>query len=172
MDRIAVKAKVSKVTIYNHFENKDLLFRQTVGYYLSEVHPGSPTVERSPAKAPREILAQFAVSLIGVTTHQRSIGMLKLLRADPLILANVPAEHHESRLLPDLEHIASYLAWEHGNGRLKVKHVDIAARQFIGMLFENTLYPSLMGMQVDLSKSRVGEVIDSSVAMFLTHYGI
>ena len=54
MDRIALKAKVSKVTIYNHFENKDLLYRRMVEYYLSDLHPGSPKVEQDPA-TPRHL---------------------------------------------------------------------------------------------------------------------
>lgn len=171
MDRIAMKAKVSKVTIYNHFENKDLLYRHMVEYYLKEVHPGAPAIDKRADLAPREILTRYSSQLIDVTTHQRTIGMLRLLRADPMVATNAPPEHHESRLLPDIKEIASYLAWEHSGGRLRVKNPEVAARQLTGMLFENTLYPSLMGLKVDLSKTRIGEVIDTSVAMFLSHYG-
>ncbi len=166
-----MKAKVSKVTIYNHFENKDLLYRRMVEYYLAEVHPGAPAIDKRSELAPKEILTRYAADLIDVTTHQRSIGMLRLLRSDPLMLTNAPPEHHESKLLPDIKEIASYLSWEHGGGRMRVKNPDVAARQLTGMLFENTLYPSLMGLKVDLSKNRIGEVVDTSVAMFLSHYG-
>ncbi len=172
MDRIAMKAKVSKVTIYNHFENKDLLYRHTVEYYLKDVHPGAPAIDKRPELSPKDILTSYSSALIDVTTHERSVGMLRLLRAEPLVAPNTPPEHHESKLLPDIKESSDYLSWEHGEGRLKVKNADLAARQLTGMLFENTLYPSLMGLKVDLSKTRIGEVIDTSVTMFLSHYGI
>lgn len=170
MDRIALKAKVSKVTVYNHFENKDLLYRRTFEYYLAEVHPGAPAIDKRLELAPKEILTRYAADLIAVMTHQRAVGMLRLLRSDPLILTNALLEHHESKLLPDIKEITSYLTWEHGGGRLRVKNPDVAARQLTGMLFENTLYPTLMGLKVDLSKIRIGEVVDTSVAVFLSHY--
>ncbi len=171
MDRIAAKAKVSKVTIYNHFENKDLLYRNTIDYYLHQVHPGTPTITDSPDLAPKQTLMSYGVALIELTTSPKALGMLRLLRADPPAVEEAAMNHHETKLLPDAKHIASYLAKEEANGRLKVPNVDVAARQFIGMIFENTLYPALMGMNVDLSKSRVGDVVDSSVSMFLRHYG-
>ena len=170
MDRIATKAKVSKVTIYNHFENKDLLYGQMVEYYLLHLHPRTPALEARLDQPPQEILSRFATQLIETTTNPRALGMLRLFRADPLMTGSV-ANGRETRLLPDANVLSAYLAAETGNGRLRVDNPDRAARQLIGMILENTLYPSLMGLKIDLSAAAVREVIESSVGLFLRHYG-
>ena len=123
MDRIAAKAKVSKVTIYNHFENKDLLYRQMLDYYAANVHPGVPPVEFSPGLTPR-----------------------------------------------DCKGLAAYLEAEVQAGRLTVPNADIAARQLIGMLLENTVYPSLMGSTTELTRHQIDEIVASCIATFLAHY--
>lgn len=170
MDRIAVKAKVSKVTIYNHFENKELLYRSMIDYYLTQVHPSPPVLQRRRELSPQDILSSYAFELIEMTTHPKSVGMFRLLRSDPLQVTDVPSPHHVSQLLPDLAEMTSYFAWEHEGGRLNVIDHEVAARQLIGMLFENSLYPAVLGLSVDLSKPKIQALIGSSVTMFLAHY--
>lgn len=171
MDRIASKAKVSKVTIYNHFENKDLLYRQTVNDYLTQVHPGFPPVEAASGVEPREILVGYCKRVVGTISGARSIGMIRLLRADPDAFTEPTYAAGEARLLPDAQALAAYLALEARHGRLKVARPELAARQLLGMLLENTVYPLLLGVRVELTRPAIDELVETCVATFLSYYG-
>lgn len=169
MDRIAAKARVSKVTIYNHFENKERLYRQMVDYYVTELHPGQRPPDYRAEASPKDILAQYGAALIEANTSVRAVGMIRLLRADPLLFSESQATCGK-RLLPDSQSLAEYLTLERSLGRLDIPDVHVAARQFLGMLLENTVYPLLAGSPVDLSRTSVQTIVDSCVSIFLSHY--
>lgn len=168
MDRIAGKARVSKVTIYNHFENKDRLYRRTVDYYVNDVYPATPPV--ATGASPREVLIAYGTKLIETATSARRLGMIRLLRADPQLYAGAASPNGEARLMPGDRELAIYLAREVTAGRVRIANADLAARQFVGMLFENTVYPLLLGREVDVSPSSVQKIVDSCVTIFLGHY--
>jgi TetR/AcrR family transcriptional regulator, regulator of autoinduction and epiphytic fitness len=168
MDRIAQKAKVSKVTIYNHFENKDLLYRQMVEHFLANVHPGLPIISTQAGSTPRDVLIDYGVRLVDVTGHPRTLGMIRLLRAEPMQLTS---DHRaESRLLPDAKPLAKFLEDEHRKGSLLCPVPILASRQLHGMWLEATIYPSLLGHNVDLASGPVRQTVASCVEVFLKHY--
>lgn len=177
MDRIAQKAKVSKVTIYNHFEKKDLLYRQMIDYFMAQVHPGLPAI-RGDLGAPRDVLLDYGIRTIEVTGHPRTLGMIRLLRADPQQFIG-DGTWNESRLLPDGRGLAAYLEQETRQGRLAVDVPLLAARQLNGMLLESTIYPALLSAPLgsqsaqvpDLSQAAVTSVVTSCIETFLRRFG-
>jgi AcrR family transcriptional regulator len=173
MDRIAQKAKVSKVTIYNHFENKDLLYRQMVEHFLTTVHTGLPELPALLAggvAATRDALVEYGRQLIEVTSQTRTLGMIRLLRAERAPGATGDARA-EARLLPEGRVLAQFIERVVRAGRLACDNALVAARQLNGMLLESTIYPALLGHAVDLQRPALDGVIGSCVDLFLMRYG-
>ncbi len=144
MDRIADEAEVSKVTIYNHFENKEQLFQVALQYYLESIHPGLPSLNQSVESDPRMVLTDYAARLISVMGSDQSIGVMRLLQEYRLSHPDQQGSFDEIRLWPRLDDMALYLIKESEIGRLKVQDPLLAARLFHGVLLGSYIYPRLL----------------------------
>lgn len=72
MDRVAIAAKVSKATVYNHFQDKESLFNALIQRLVE--HKFSAIFEGSDAHIlqtdPQDVLKEFANRALDVGTHE------------------------------------------------------------------------------------------------------
>lgn len=72
MDRVAIAAKVSKATVYNHFQDKESLFNALIQRLVE--HKFSAIFDGSDAQllqtAPQDVLKEFANRALDVGTHE------------------------------------------------------------------------------------------------------
>jgi AcrR family transcriptional regulator len=168
MDRIAGRAKVSKVTIYNHFKNKDELYEQVLEVHLEHLSAVDYGSDLHEDLAPQEALTRYSRRLLDVFLLPKTIGVTRLLAID--IFRQGGARRLRptpQKRLPDHARLSEYLG---RIGPLRIERPEIAARQLVGMLLENTFNRRLWGMEVDDSDQAIGAVIESSVRVFLDHY--
>jgi TetR/AcrR family transcriptional regulator of autoinduction and epiphytic fitness len=170
MERIAERVKVSKVTIYNHFQTKDALLRAAADRYLEELEQSGVLAPPRPVAAPpREALLTHAQALLRALASPRHLGMVRLARcAAALPIRRFPAE---SQLLPQTDGLAAFLREETTNGRLAAGDADTAARQFYGLLLAPTIYEALQGQKVDLGDAALARAAEDAVATFFARYG-
>jgi TetR/AcrR family transcriptional regulator of autoinduction and epiphytic fitness len=170
MERIAQRAKVSKVTIYNHFQTKDSLLRAAADRYLDEFEKaGVLAPPRSAVAGPRETLLAHAHALLRALASPRHLGMVRLARcAAALPIRRFPPE---ARLMPQPAGLAAFFAEETGRGRLATPDAETAAHQFYGLLLSPTIYEALQGQRVDLGEPRLARAAEEAVATFLARFG-
>jgi len=169
MDAIAATAGVSKRTIYNHFQSKDDLFRAISGEACRRIlelwnepyRPGDPLEEQLASIAHRKL------DLMG------SPDFLKLVRVTlaervrrPEIAQEAFAEIEKGEFGATV-----WIRAAVADGRLNVPDPVEANRQFSALLKEFALWPQLFGSKPPLSDAERKHVVDTTVAMFLKHYG-
>jgi AcrR family transcriptional regulator len=172
MDRIAAAAGVSKVTVYNHFDSKENLFRAVVS---GQLHTALSVVE------------QLVEARLGDTDDVRTelvkacrTWVTALTTPDMMALRQLVAA--ESRRFPELgetwfEHgpdhlhsvFAAALTRLTERGVLDVEDVEVAVLQLSGLVLSPNLVYGAYGRAP--AKKLADRLIVAGVDMFLGHYG-
>ncbi|MFF4419916.1 TetR/AcrR family transcriptional regulator [Streptomyces sp. NPDC001549] len=171
MDTIAAEAGVSKVTVYNHFGNKDALFLAVIGDALEEALGAA--VEGTAARL--QDIDDLRTALVW-TAEAWVKGMI---RPDVMALRHLVV--NETIRFPELG-----LAWKRSGpdrvrpalldtferliaeGRLDMPDVEVAIIQFYSLV----LYPHLIhsAYGVGLPQETTAALSETGVDMFLTYY--
>ena len=173
MDRIAAEAGVSKVTVYNHFESKENLFRAVVS---GQLHDALTVVE------------QLVESRLGDSDDVRA-ELLKACRAwvAALTLPNMMALRilvvGESKRFPELGEtwlengpnrlhavFATAMIRLGQRGVLDIPDVELAVLQLSGLVLSPNLVYGAYGRTP--GKKLADRLIVAGVDMFLAYYGI
>ena len=167
MDRIAATANVSKRTVYNHFDSKEVLFDSMRHEMMDAVEH---SVKRYDATEPLE--SQLKSIALSQVEFQTCAAFMKFARASvsrcmhsPSLAATSFNELQQSR-----QTMVKWIKNAVEDGRLNVESPNLAARQFVGLLHSLFLWPQLIGAQPVPSKGEQKRIIESTVAMFLDHY--
>jgi TetR/AcrR family transcriptional repressor of mexJK operon len=165
VDRIATSAGVSKVTVYNHFDSKENLFRAVV----------SAQLQGALAEVERQVEARLGNSddVRAELVRACRSWVAALTTPDMLALRTLVAV--ESRRFPELGDawlergpnvvFAKALARLNDRGVLRVADVDIAVLQLAGLV----LSPHLVYGRTP-GKRLTDRLIVTGVDMFLGHY--
>lgn len=172
IDDIAAQANVSKVTVYNHFGNKEALFtavvREALDQALSATLAEAQAHLDATADDIRATLIVTAQSWVRGVTDPSVIALRNLVTSELHRFPELgPAwgELGPGRFFPLLATVLDQLIRRR---QLVVPHIDVAVIQLYGL----TLYPHLV-------RSSYGATIDPTVAdrlittgvdMFLTYY--
>ncbi len=167
MDRIAATADVSKRTVYNHFESKEVLFEAMRREALDAVeHTVQPYDRSEPLEPQLEFIAREHIAV------HSSDAFMKFARVSLSRFVGSPelasASYHQleqSRLA-----LVAWIKAAFHDGRLRVADPKRAAVQFIGLLNAQMLWPQLIGCQKRPSAAEQKKIVATTVAMFLDHY--
>ncbi|GAA3436001.1 TetR/AcrR family transcriptional regulator [Kutzneria kofuensis] len=173
MDRIAAAAGVSKVTVYNHFDSKENLFRAVVS---GQLHDALSVVE------------QLVESRLGDSDDVRD-ELIKACRAwvtaltVPDMMALRTLVVAESKRFPELgetwlEHgpnrlhavFATALTRLGQRGVLDIPDVELAVLQLSGLVLSPNLVYGAYGRTP--AKKLADRLIVAGVDMFLSYYGV
>lgn len=169
VDKIAEKAGLSKVTVYNHFKDKKELFEKVMEIHCQNLAKNSSPLELGEHFSVQENLRKLSESIVKGLLTESSISLMRVVIFEtgqfPELGKSIWAGG-----LPMLDNFARYLEEETKRGRLKIKNPILAARQFFGMIKENLVWPLLMGLELNTTPQFQKEVIDSSIQLFLAHY--
>ncbi len=166
MDRIAARAQVSKRTVYNHFESKEVLFRAILDRMSEEVRlalditfdPGRPIAEQ---------LLALGWAEGRLLTDPRFMRMARMVMGetlrDPVIAAETSAKMQHQVVFE------RFLADAHAAGVLRAPDPKLAAEQFLGLIKTRAFWPVIFSGQ-PVSRSEMGTIIDEAVRFFLKNY--
>ncbi len=144
MDRIAEQAQVSKVTIYNHFTGKVLLFRATMDFYVAQIHASLPVIAIEKGRGLRETLAEYGGRLVSVLSSDEAISVIRLIESERASGEGPQIAAWEAQLWPELGSFAEFLRVEDRTGRLRVENPELAARFFYGLILGSWVYPRVI----------------------------
>ncbi len=167
IEQVAVKAGVSKVTVYNHFGDKRGLFIATVerecekmrGYFNPEDAPSGDLRSRLFALGEamtsflaRPEMTRFELRIAAETEHEPAIGR-SFLDAGP---RNMRA------------HFVNFLRHEVESDRLQIDDLPLAAEQFVSMCKGFSDLERRFGAEADAERNR--ERIEGAVDVFMQVY--
>lgn len=168
MDRIAEAASVSKRTVYNHFESKEVLFKAVAQDMCNIFQRVSeyPYDAGTPVRVQLETIATRQMELF---CSERFLRLFKMLTAEALVAPDL--------IRPILENLekesTGLVAWIRAaseDGKLKVANPLWAGRQFMALLEAFTSWPYLYGLEHVQDEAQRKAVIASALDMFLGHY--
>lgn len=168
MEAIAKRAGVSKVTVYNHFENKEDLFGQIMVEHCNSIVPTEPLIVFDLQKSPRDILLGFCTRFIDILLRPDSISLMRRIIGEVDRFPQL-AESIWKTGMPLFNVFCNYLEAEIEVGRLIIDDKTIATRQLFGMIKENTVYPIWFGFKPLLPEHK-DKMIAYTVDMFLGFY--
>jgi TetR/AcrR family transcriptional repressor of mexJK operon len=172
MDLIAAEAGVSKVTVYNHFGNKEALFNAVVGEALDQALIGTLAEAQSHLDAStddiRATLIVTAQSWVRGVTDPSVIALRNLVTGQLNRFPELGPAWHElgpGRFFPLLATVLDQLIQR---GQLAIPDIEVAVIHLYGL----TLYPHLVyssyGAAID--EALADHLITTGVDMFLTYY--
>lgn len=168
MESVAQHAGVSKQTIYNHFANKDELFRALVldvctqfGVTLGDDYSHLPDQE------PETVLTRFGEEVLKMLSCSDIMRLHRLLQLEGRNHPSLAESFY--KFGPDriARWLTGYLEAEVERGRLQVAMPRIAAEQFVTMLMGHLRLRHLLGFTGVPDKQQRARYVASAVSIFL-----
>jgi AcrR family transcriptional regulator len=172
VDTVAATAGVAKHTIYNHFGDKQSLFRAAVAALADDALARNLAAVESlrPDREPASALAEVGRKLAECYCDEKSWALRRLL-------------HSEFGSMPELQDIVRDRATDKVNdaladrlarlalaGKLRITDPAVAAEQFGALLTAPLETRSRLGTR-KLSKTEIADVTNNAVQTFLRAFG-
>lgn len=168
MDKISLRAEVSKRTVYNHFSSKDILFNTI----LTEMWNKGLTATNYTYSDDEPLPTQLSAIAYQELELLSSEGFLSLSR---VLLAEY--FHNEALAKQGMEKFAQaesglnrWIKAATDANRLNVDCPDFAATQFISMIKAFAFWPQVMGHAPFPNQEEQRKIVESAVEMFLKQY--
>jgi TetR/AcrR family transcriptional regulator, mexJK operon transcriptional repressor len=167
MDAVADAARVSKRTVYDHFENKHTLFTAVIETLCAEIVP--PSVEQLAVDDPRieTVLESLGNQFLkGIYSHKQ-IELFRTVVTDARTFPELGRLMFDGPIKHSEYVIADYFRRQAAAGKIKVSTPELAAAQFMGMLKTNLHVKLLMKPGARAAQREIGEIAKASVELFL-----
>jgi AcrR family transcriptional regulator len=170
MDKVAGRAKISKLSIYRHFENKEALFSAAIANRCRQFAPQS-LLEGGEGSAEDQLMA-VGTSLLRLLLSPDVRSVEPMILADKTNQKSLSKLYYEAAPARVIAQIEALLRQLHAKGVLKVPDPLQSARLF-GALFKGS--DLLMVAGFDETKagddSEIEAYCRSAVAMFVAAHG-
>jgi TetR/AcrR family transcriptional repressor of mexJK operon len=165
LDHIAARAGVSKQTIYNHFADKESLFRAICGDLTSDLvaslHPPGGSEED-----PAVTLRRLGQACLELTLLPSSLALHRLFIGEAARFPELGRAIYQAGPARIVAELAAYLADQTERGRLSIDDPSAAAEQFLGMLIGHHQLRALLGV-ADVERPALARRADDAVDAFL-----
>jgi TetR/AcrR family transcriptional regulator of autoinduction and epiphytic fitness len=168
MDKIAELAQVSKRTVYNHFESKEVLLAEII---ISEWQLRIVVYDLS-YNGNADIRSQLVALAANEVEMMADIKMLDLTRVAIAHFLFAPGSL-QSQMAKIFEQETALKRWiksAMADGKLKQLDVNVASNQITGLLKSEALWPQILRQTAPLSLEKRAELVEMSVDMFLSYY--
>tara|TARA_Y100000782_G_scaffold11901_1_gene12724 strand:+ start:9278 stop:9871 length:594 start_codon:yes stop_codon:yes gene_type:complete len=169
MDQVASVAGVSKRTVYNHFENKDVLFQAILVFMFEKVRKDNAVLFNSD-KPVNEQLTQIAEQEVALLTSKAFLKVAKVAFMQMLQQPDL-AKSLANNSMGCMQDLVTFLEQATLAQKLQVEDAEFAAKQFVYQLKSLIFYPLLYGFEQQDSKVNT-EIIRQTVKMFLARYQV
>ena len=170
MERIAVVAKVSKRTVYNHFPSKEDLFDAILESFKQSILSHS-FPEYDSKKSLKSQLYNIINNEMQIFLSDEYLTLSRVLTAE-LIRTPERAYNYWYEIKKEKCEMFTWLDEAIADGRLKVKSKEFAVKQLGGMIKEFLFWPTLYGGQEPPPPEELDEIFNSIIDMFLGYYEV
>ena len=166
MDRISARADVSKRTVYNHFESKEVLFRAIMDI-MAERMNSALDIAFDRAQPIRDQLVALGWLEGKLLTDPDFMKLARMIvgetMRDPALAADMNAKMARMAIFREFFETASQ------HGMLNVSDLDRATDQFLGLIKAQAFWPVIFSGEV-VSREQMSVIIETTVQMFLKEY--
>nr|WP_042671626.1 TetR/AcrR family transcriptional regulator [Methylobacterium sp. B34] len=174
LEQVGRAAGVSRQTVYNQFGSKDAVFRAVVDRHWdtirAEVAAMVPSSVDASATEPTQALRGFAKALLRFVRETDQIAFTRLVIAESRHLPWIAEAFYRAGKAPLVAAFAGVLADLTGQGLLVCEHPNLAARQFMGLIQEFVIWPSVMAVGTLAENPGDEIVVEEAVATFLARF--
>lgn len=171
VDDIAREASVSKATLYSYFSDKRTLFTETA---MIEAQRQTENYEQNidMSLPPVDILTAAGRKLQDYMLSEFGMAMYRIAVAEAERFPEFAERYYGSGPQLARDTLAGYLEICIERGELAIPDVTLAAGQFMELCKVCAVTKCTFCPPSDLSKAERHAIIDSAVAMFMSHYGV
>ncbi|MEO3736891.1 TetR/AcrR family transcriptional regulator [Shewanella baltica] len=166
MDRIALRANVSKRTVYNHFPSKEVLFDTTTTELWARTKEAA-TLVYNPAQSLEDQLQQIAHRCWALYQQPEFLDVARVVMAE-FIRSPVQATEAMEKLAKQEGGLEAWLAGAVEHKALNIDDIAMASTQFWGMFKVFAFWPKLFHMKNNDEHQQA--IIDANIKMFLAMY--
>jgi AcrR family transcriptional regulator len=177
LDQVAATAGVSRQTVYNRFGGKEALFRATARRHWGGVLAWSDLVQASIRDVrfpdPAAKLVGIARAILRFIDDDDQVAFTRLVIAESRTRPWIGEEFHRFGKALTLETLSEILGAMHAQGVIDCPRPIIAARQFLALIHEFSLWPKVMavGPAAVAESPDPDAIVAEVVATFLCRYG-
>lgn len=170
IEAVAKEAGISSATVYKHFRTKAALFGAIVEAFWQDDEDAAASAAPPPGD-PRAGLARIGRTYAGLLTRPDVAPLFRVIIAEAPRFPELGVTLYERGKKPYLDRLAAYVRAEVAAGTLAVPDVDLAVRQFLGMINDVVFWPRLLLPELRIPPEEAARVVDEAVATFLARYG-
>jgi len=167
MDRISERANVSKRTVYNHFDSKDILFRDITQCLVDQLN-AALEIPYDPDLPIRDALMRLGWAEGELMVNPCFMSLARMIMGetirDPEMAADLEAR------MTKLSVFERYMAEALRQGKLANGDPGLMAEQFLGLIKSRAFFPNMYAARVP-DRAEVDTIIQDSVDMILAKYG-
>lgn len=165
---IAERAQVSTATVFKHFPTKADIFGAIMGEVFGNDADALPPAPE--AGDPRAGLTEIGADYAALLCDPKVRALFRVIIAEVPRFPELGRELYEKGKLPYLERLEDYVRAEIAAGTMKVEDVDLAIRQFLGMINDVVFWPHMLVMDIDEPEDRAQKVVEAAVDVILNSY--
>ena len=132
MDAVAERACVSKMTVYRHFEDKEVLFAGVITELCARIN--GENFDALFTKTPSDALRDFARRMIAIVFAPETVELHRIVIAECRRFPKLGRLFYESGPEASIRALTEYLARNKGDPALKVRDPRRAAEEFLELL--------------------------------------
>ena len=168
MDAIAVAAKVSKQTVYNHFGSKEELFAAMIRSTCDRMVTAFEQAAKS--GKPELTLRGIARQVISKVLDRDRLSLYRILMAEGQRFPELGQIFYECGPQVTRKYLADYFTEQSALGTMHVANPAVAADQFFGLLSGCQLKAQL-GLEATPSLEFIDMYVENAVSLMMSAYG-
>lgn len=169
LEQVAKAAGISSATVYKHFPTKAELF----GGIMSRLWENEP--EQLPSMpacgTPEQGLVTIGRSYADLLCRSQTADLFRVVIAEAPRFPELGQELYERGKKPYLERLKVYLEQETATGALRIDDIDLATRQFLGMINDVVFWPRLLIVDFNPTAPEIDRIVTEAVTTFISRYG-
>ncbi len=165
MDAIALRAQVSKRTVYNHFPSKQALF-ETIAHGVWLKANEATAVVFNPSAPVKTQLKALALKELSVFCNDEFLSLSRVLMVE-LMQDTAMAQKILARFDEEESSLCVWMQAAKKSGALNVSEPQEAGAQFHGLIKAQAFWPQLMFNQPAIAKSQHDKMAEQVCTMFL-----
>lgn len=165
IDQIASAAKVSKITVYNYFGNKEALFIAGLEQVNKRVIDKLPKVDSLEGDAYSK-LVEFSLRVVSILAQPDTVALFRVIVSEAEHHPQVPINFLQYVKIPLMNSFSQLLSTLDFNKSVIAKP-EIGAEIFFGILKERVLWPLLLKLKVQFTSEELEAIAHETITGLL-----
>lgn len=170
MDAVAAEARVTKVTVYRHFENKDALFAAALQSLFDELPTPQSVVSQEQGPL-RTRLIGVADNLLRLGTGPLMMRLQRMLSLPRESASDTAEQIWERNFQPYHEAVEHLLTLEREAGAFEIVDVRVATTHLLSLIAGDPMIRLFLTGSAAQDKAAADKHVRDAVDMFLRAYG-